>query len=83
MTSFALVCSVALGQQVNPNKLPPCPREQNVAFHKCWGTFYYAGGHTYEGEWLEDKKHGFGTYTFADGQRKKGIWVDNQFGACK
>jgi hypothetical protein len=46
---FALVCGIANGQQVNPNKLPPCPGIDRSASYdvgvggrtgkwtNCWG----------------------------------------------
>lgn len=42
------------------------------------GTFIYANGDRYEGDWIHNKKHGVGTYTFSngdvyDGQFKSGV----------
>ena len=42
--------------------------------HKCFekvkegrGTYRYASGNVYDGEWKSDKREGHGTYRFADG----------------
>ena len=32
----------------------------------------------YEGEYLNDKKHGFGVYTWADGRQYHGMWKDGK-----
>jgi len=58
MTVFALFCSVAFGQQVNPNKLPPCPNLAKV-WNNCFGTFTWERG-KYIGEFQNDKREGYG-----------------------
>lgn len=58
-----------------------------MAYHfvGCWvddqrggsGKFYYVNGDTYEGEWRGHKRHGYGTYTYADtGSQYVGTWKD-------
>ena len=32
-----------------------------------WGEYTYMNGNRYDGEWVDDKKHGRGEYFFADG----------------
>lgn len=39
-----------------------------------WGRFYIKG-ERYEGEWHDDRKHGYGVYTWDDGDRYEGQWV--------
>ena len=34
-------------------------------------------GNRYEGEYINDLKHGFGVYTWADGSRYEGEWKDD------
>ena len=43
---------------------------------KChgYGTYTWASGTKYVGEWKNYKKHGNGTYTMADGQKYVGEW---------
>mmetsp|Transcript_28451 Transcript_28451/g.62284 ORF Transcript_28451/g.62284 Transcript_28451/m.62284 type:complete len:157 (-) Transcript_28451:518-988(-) len=36
-------------------------------------------GHTYEGEWLNDKMHGRGTFRYASNARYEGEFVNNQY----
>lgn len=33
----------------------------------------------YKGYWLNDKRHGYGTYTFADGSKYEGNFVNDFF----
>lgn len=39
-----------------------------------YGITTWIDGRIYEGEYLEDKKHGFGTFTWPDGRKYKGNW---------
>jgi len=61
---FLLMFSyLAYGQELhNPNKLPLCPIDQSQKFDNCWGTYTYANGDKYVGEFKNWKKHGLGTY---------------------
>ena len=43
------------------------------------GTFTYANGDKYVGEWKDGNKNGQGTYTFADGRVKEGIFENSKF----
>ena len=43
------------------------------------GTYTWADGSTYVGEWKDDKQHGQGTYTSVDGKIKKGYWIGEDF----
>jgi len=38
----------------------------------------YADGDRYEGEWKDEKKHGYGKYTYADGRTKEGMWFEGK-----
>ncbi len=38
------------------------------------GTYIYADGNKYVGEFKDGKLNGQGTYTFADGSVQKGMW---------
>ena len=58
----------------------------NTGFAECikgdcnngYGTYTYANGSKYVGEWKDDKENGQGTYTFANGTVDKGIWKNNK-----
>lgn len=41
------------------------------------GTFTWADGRRYEGQWKDGGYHGNGEYTHRDGSKYKGEWVDN------
>ncbi len=56
----------------NPNRLASCPRNQNLRYDDCWGTYIYANGDKYVGEWNEDQKHGLGVNTYANGDKYVG-----------
>jgi len=60
--------------------LPPC---SSLPFHDCFGTYTWANGDKYVGEWKDDKLYGRGTYTFVNGTVKKGIWKDDEFRRSK
>ena len=36
--------------------LPPCPEDSNQHFHNCFGTYTYADGGKYVGEWRNGKR---------------------------
>lgn len=38
---------------------------------------YWTSGEQYQGEWLDNKKHGKGTMTYKNGDRYEGEWEDN------
>ena len=41
------------------------------------GTYTYANGDRYDGEWTDGKRNGMGTYTWANGQKFVGQFVNN------
>ena len=58
--------------------LPPCPEDQNQRYHNCYGTYTFADGGKYVGEWKNGKRHVQGTNTDGDGRVKEGMWqIDN------
>jgi len=42
------------------------------------GTFYFADGSKYEGEWKANRKHGFGIYYYSNGALYKGRFEDDR-----
>ena len=42
------------------------------------GTFTFANGDKYVGEYNDDLSHGKGTYTFADGRKEVGEWENDK-----
>jgi hypothetical protein len=43
------------------------------------GTYRYANGDVYSGEWERGMKHGAGTYRWADGTVYEGLWKNNSY----
>jgi hypothetical protein len=39
-----------------------------------YGITTWVDGRSYEGEYLNDKKHGFGTFLWPDGRKYVGHW---------
>ena len=62
----------------NPNRLVQCPNNQNLRYDNCWGTYMYANGDKYVGEWSKDQKHGLGTNTYASGDKYVGQFKDDR-----
>lgn len=62
----------------NPSNLPPCPRDQTVRYHNCFGTFKTPEGHSYVGDFKDDKYHGKGTFTFPSGDKYVGEFKDGK-----
>ena len=59
--------------------LPNCPSDASARYHNCFGTYTYAGGDKYVGEFKDDKYHGQGTYTFASGSIQRGYSMNGYF----
>ena len=58
---------------------PPCPTDRYAStWTNCIGTYPYASGGGYVGEWKNGQGHGQGTLTFADGRVQKGIWENDK-----
>ena len=47
-------------------------RDKNVA------VFPFVSGSNYKGQWVADRKHGFGTEVSPDGTKYEGEWADNK-----
>ena len=43
------------------------------------GTYAYANGDKYVGEFKDNKRHGLGTFTFPDGAKDSGYWMKGEF----
>lgn len=42
-----------------------------------YGTYNWANGSSYSGNWIENKIEGYGEYLWKDGKTYKGYWKDN------
>lgn len=38
---------------------------------------YYYNGDKYDGDWYQDKRNGYGVYTYSGGAYYKGEWKDD------
>ena len=41
-------------------------------------NYYYIDGDVYEGDWKDDKAHGYGFYNHTDGARYEGEWFEDK-----
>ena len=68
--SLCLILSLFLASAGEGFALPQCPGSYNPnTWHNCFGTYTYANGDKYVGEFRDGKFHGQGTFTFANGNR--------------
>ena len=59
--------------------LPPCPGSWDEStWTNCHGTYTYASGSQYVGEYKDGKRHGQGTKAYADGEKYVGEWADGK-----
>ena len=58
--------------------LPDCPSDAKVQWHDCFGTYTFADGNEYVGEWKDNKRTGQGTYTYANGDEYVGEYKDSK-----
>ena len=49
--------------------LPNCVGPRSVNWQNCFGSYTYASGNKYVGEYKDGKSHGQGTYTYANGNK--------------
>ena len=64
---------------ISIHALPDCPSDTSVRWNNCFGTYNYADGGKYVGEWKNGKFHGQGTYTFANGKRLVGYFMNDEY----
>ena len=75
---IVLVIAILLGGAggVIASDLRDCP--SSGYFHNCFGTYTWADGEQYVGEWKDNKRTGQGTYTYANGNKYVGEYKDNK-----
>ena len=72
-----LAVFIMAGSSYAQSKLPACPSSDY--FHNCFGTYTFAGGDKYVGEFKDGKRNGQGAYTSANGNKfYVGEWKDNK-----
>ena len=72
---FSAVIIIILGIS-NAWALPNCP--STGYFHNCFGTYIWADGDKYIGEFKNGKKDGQGTYTWTNGNKYVGKFKDDK-----
>jgi len=63
---------------ISVHALPNCPSDTSVRWHNCFGTYTFADGDQYVGEWKDNNRHGQGTYTYANGDKYVGEYKDGK-----
>lgn len=58
------------------SQLAPCPSNPSVHWHNCFGSYTFADGNRYVGEWRNNNRNGMGTFTWADGARYVGQYLN-------
>lgn len=48
-----------------------------VNFITIIGVYYYISGEKFDGQWLNDKKHGHGVFYFSEQERYDGEWEND------
>ena len=76
---ICLIIAALFGGVAAASDLPDCPNDTNVLWNNCFGTYTYADGGKYVGEWKGRKMNGQGTYTSKDRTIREGIWEDDEF----
>ena len=64
--------AMSAGDAAAQSRLPPCQGERSVIWHNCFGTYTWAPGRKYVGEFKDNKYNGQGTLTDADGNKYVG-----------
>ncbi len=58
--------------------LPPCPKQSNALYHKCFGSSGSHGGSEYLGEWENHRWHGRGVFTTQSGYKYDGQYQNGR-----
>jgi hypothetical protein len=72
------ICLVilALFGVASASDLPDCPT--NV-WHNCFGSYTWANGDKYIGDWKDNKRNGQGTLTFVSGEKYVGGFKNDKY----
>ena len=62
----------------NAFALPDCKGTNFKKWTNCQGTYTWADGQKYVGEWKDRKQHGQGTDTYSDGSKYVGEYKDGK-----
>jgi len=77
LIQICLVIAALFGGATIGFALPTCKGSYNSStWTNCTGTYTYASGDKYVGEWKDNKKHGQGIFTYAYGDKYVGEFKD-------
>ena len=63
---------------ISVHALPNCPSDTSLGWDNCFGTYNFANGDKYVGEWKDNIPSGQGTGTYANGHKYVGEFKDNK-----
>ena len=72
------VLLAGLAGGVSASDLPDCAGDRYDTWNNCFGTYTWAGGNKYVGEWKGSRFNGQGTFTYGN-LIQGGTWKDNEF----
>ena len=64
--------------ETSASNLPACPLNQNTYRNNCYGTYIFASGNKYVGEFKDGDFNGQGSYIFTSGTKYVGEFKDDQ-----
>ncbi len=79
MKKLLLIAFILFASNATASSLPNCPFNISVRWHNCFGTLNFNNGVKYVGEFKDNKKHGQGTYTYADGFEESGYYMNSKY----
>ena len=77
-TQLGLICVSLMLSASGAWALPECPQTPNAYWSNCVGTYTFANGEKYVGEYKDDKRNGQGTNTWPNGKKYVGEWLDDK-----
>jgi len=76
---FAFLCVLFLAPISQVWAQKSCPESTDVEWTNCVGHYKDESSGIYTGEWLNNEKHGHGTYQFPTGETYIGMWEKGEY----
>ena len=77
-TKMILTCTALMLSASGAWALPKCPDDPNAYWSNCVGTYTFANGDIYVGDWRDGKRNGQGTNTWPNGEKYVGEYKDDK-----
>ena len=77
-TLIFFVTLVSAVPMVVASNLPECPSDETLYRDNCFGTYTFASGDKYVGEYRDGERNGQGTFTFVGGDKYVGEYRDGE-----